>query len=199
MSFFNPKRLSCGVIILNPDREVLLCHVTGQSHWDLPKGGIDTGESPLQAALRETLEETSLRLRADALVDLGRFAYTAKKDLHLFATHLPRIEASGLHCDSHYRDRMSGRQLPEMDGYGWFAFARIAALCTPKMATVLRDRIDLGRVWCDLVAEQPGAEPFMMASGPRTGDGNATALSDDAGLLGRSSLLLPALGCGGLA
>jgi len=198
MSFFNPKRLSCGVIILNADRELLLCHVTGQNHWDLPKGGIDAGENPRQAALRETVEETGLRLRAQALVDLGRFRYTVKKDLHLFATHMPRIDVSRLRCESHYLDHFSGRRVPEMDGYGWFAFARIAALCTPKMAVVLRDRIDLGRVWCDLVAEQPRAEPFMMASVRRTGDGNA-ALSDDAGLLGRGSLLVPALGCGGLA
>jgi 8-oxo-dGTP pyrophosphatase MutT (NUDIX family) len=198
MSFFNPKRLSCGVIILNPDRELLLCHVTGQNHWDLPKGGIDTGESPLQAALRETFEETGLRLGADALVDLGRFGYTAKKDLHLFATQMSRIDVSRLRCESHYHDRLSGRHLPEMDGYGWFSFARVRAQCTPKMAVVLGERIDLGRVWLDLAAEQPDAEPFMMPMAPRTGDGHA-ALTDDAGLAGRSGLLVPALECGGRA
>ena len=72
MSFYNHKRLSCGVVILNPDRELLLCHVTGQNHWDLPKGGIDVGETPMQAALRETREESGLRLEAETLLDLGR-------------------------------------------------------------------------------------------------------------------------------
>ena len=81
MSFFNPQRLSCGVVILSPERELLLCHVTGQNHWDLPKGGIDAGETPLQAALRETFEETGLRLQAQALVELGRIKYTGKKNL----------------------------------------------------------------------------------------------------------------------
>ena len=151
MSFPNPKRLSCGVAILNPDRELLLCHVTGQNHWDLPKGGIDRGESPSDAALRETREESGLLLTADALVDLGRHVYTAKKNLHLFATCLPRIDLKGLRCESRYVDRWSGRTLPEMDGYGWFAFSRIASLCTPKMAAVL-EGLDLGAVLDRLLA-----------------------------------------------
>ena len=184
MSFFNPPRLSCGVIIVNAQRELLLCHVTGQNHWDLPKGGIDLGETPLQAALRETYEETGLRLHGEALVELGRFKYTGKKNLHLFATRLPRLDVSTLRCESRYFDHRTGRRMPEMDGYGWFDFARVPALCTPKMAAVLGERIDLDRVWLDAAPalpeppalaplpalsapvlhppQQPGAEPFMM-------------------------------------
>ena len=153
MSFYNIKRLSCGVVILNPDRELLLCHVTGQNHWDLPKGGIDAGETPLEAAQRETREEAGLQLHEDDLIDLGRFRYTSKKDLHLFATVLPRVDLAVLHCDSHYLDRHSGRQLPEMDGFGWFSFERAWKLCTPKMATVLSQGIALDAVvdrWIDL-------------------------------------------------
>lgn len=146
MSFFQLKRLSCGVVILNPERELLLCHVTGQNHWDLPKGGIDTHETPLEAAVRETREESGLRLAPDALLDLGRFRYTAKKDLHLFAALTPRIALSDLRCESHCTDRHSGRELPEMDGFGWFAFQRVAQLCTPKMALVLGERVGLDQV-----------------------------------------------------
>ena len=157
MSFFNPKRLSCGVVILNPDRELLLCHVTGQNHWDLPKGGIDVGETPLEAAIRETREESGLRLPADALLDLGRLSYTNKKNLHLFATLMPRFDLKALRCESHYLDRHSGRQLPEMDGFGWFAFERTATLCTPKMAQVLGSRIDLHGLLQQLAAPQAAA------------------------------------------
>ena len=143
MEFFAPKRLSCGVVIVNDDHELLLCHVTGQNHWDLPKGGINNGESPLQAALRETREETGLRLQASELIDLGRFTYTAKKDLHLFALRTERFDINMLRCESHFSERYSGKRLPEMDGFGWFGFARVAALCTPKMAQVLGDKLDL--------------------------------------------------------
>ena len=146
MEFFAPKRLSCGVVIVNDEQELLLCHVTGQNHWDLPKGGIDAHESPLQAALRETREETGLRLAAAELIDLGRFAYTNKKDLHLFATCTERFDIATLRCESHFSERYSGRQLPEMDGFGWFCFSRVAALCTPKMAQVLGDKLDLAQL-----------------------------------------------------
>ncbi len=143
MSFFNPKRLSCGVVILNRERELLLCHVTGQRHWDLPKGGIHVGETPIEAALRETNEETGLSLGAAALLDLGRRGYTAKKDLHLFACLSHRIDPRELHCESCFVERISGRSRPEMDGFGWFAFDRIESLCTPKLATLLTRSLDL--------------------------------------------------------
>ena len=146
MDLSTARRLSCGILILNPQHELLLCHVTGQQHWDLPKGGRHDGESPLQAALRETREETGLRLDAAALLELGRFDYRPKKDLHLFALLMPRFDVAQLHCESHFAQLGTGRRLPEMDGYGWFGFERIAELCTGKMSAVLHGRIDLPRL-----------------------------------------------------
>lgn len=144
-SFRNP-RLSCGIVLLADSQELLLCHVTGQRHWDLPKGGIHAGETPLQAALRETCEETSLCLDGDTALDLGRLAYTDKKDLHLFAVRSERLDTAKLRCDSCFVERGSGRSRPEMDGFGWFAFERVGELCTSKMAELLTRRLDLAAV-----------------------------------------------------
>ena len=152
MDLSTPRRLSCGILILTGKRELLLCHVTGQDHWDLPKGGAHGDESPLQAALRETREETGLELAADALLELGRVDYRPKKDLHLFATLMPRFDLARLHCDSHFAQAATGQRLPEMDGYGWFGFERIGELCTPKMTAVLTGRVNLERVQQDLGA-----------------------------------------------
>jgi putative (di)nucleoside polyphosphate hydrolase len=149
-----PRRLSCGIVIVNAQRELLLCHVTGQDHWDLPKGGMHDGESPRQAALRETHEETGLDLSAHALHELGRFDYRPKKDLHLFAALLPRLDVAQLSCASHFSQAGSGRRLPEMDGYGWFAFDDVRQRCTPKMGAVLLGRIDLRRVLDDLRSQE---------------------------------------------
>ena len=30
------KTLSCGIVIVNAQHELLLCHVTGAWHWDIP-------------------------------------------------------------------------------------------------------------------------------------------------------------------
>jgi 8-oxo-dGTP pyrophosphatase MutT (NUDIX family) len=137
------KRLSCGIVIVNQERELLLCHVTGGGHWDLPKGGIDASETPLDAALRETREETGLVLAAHELIELGRFAYSERKDLHLFATRMQRFDVARLWCESHFSEHWTGRRLPEMDAYGWFGFERAGALCSPKLARLLRESIDL--------------------------------------------------------
>jgi 8-oxo-dGTP pyrophosphatase MutT (NUDIX family) len=152
------RRLSCGIVVLTESRELLLCHVTGQRHWDLPKGGIHVGESPRQAALRETCEETGLRLAAESLLDLGRHPYTAKKDLHLFACLSDRLDTRELRCESCFVERGSGRARPEMDGFGWFAFDRVAALCTAKLAALLGEGLDLDAVVRSLAA--PAREPL---------------------------------------
>jgi 8-oxo-dGTP pyrophosphatase MutT (NUDIX family) len=160
MDLFAPRRLSCGILILNGQQELLLCHVTGQDHWDLPKGGAHEDESPLQAALRETREETGLELAAEALRDLGRLNYRPKKDLHLFATLMPRFDLTPLRCESQFSQYATGRRLPEMDGYDWVRFERVAELCTPKMTAVLHGRLNLQRVLDDL-ASTPFTTPLI--------------------------------------
>jgi len=152
MDLLVTRRLSCGILILNGQQELLLCHVTGQDHWDLPKGGAHEGESPLQAALRETREETGLDLAAEALRELGRFDYRPKKDLYLFATLMPRFDVAQLRCESQFSQYTTGQRLPEMDGYDWVRFERVAQLCTPKMTAVLHGRLELQRVLDELMA-----------------------------------------------
>ena len=140
------KRLSCGIVIVNAQRELLLCHVTGGGHWDLPKGGIDAGERPIDAALRETREETGLLFAPADLTELGRYVFSERKELHLFAVRMERFDVSRLSCDSHFSERWSGKLLPEMDAYGWFGFDRAGALCSSKLARLLREAIALDEV-----------------------------------------------------
>lgn len=59
------------VLTAAPERMILLVHATGSS-WQkpkmgIPKGGIEQGESILEAALRETLEETGIKLEESQL------------------------------------------------------------------------------------------------------------------------------------
>lgn len=131
------RGLSCGIVVVAPGPELLLCHVTGQRHWDLPKGGIHADESPLDAARRETAEECGLVFDAGVLVDLGRFVYTARKDLHLFAAASARAPVESLVCASTFVERGSGRRRPEMDGFGWFAPSQAGSHCTATMAALL--------------------------------------------------------------
>ncbi|HZR01639.1 MAG TPA: NUDIX domain-containing protein [Burkholderiales bacterium] len=57
----SPKRFSAGVVIVRPTPagwRYLLLRV--YRTWDFPKGGVEAGETALQAAIREVQEETSL-------------------------------------------------------------------------------------------------------------------------------------------
>lgn len=51
-----------GVVFGDDDRIVLLGYTTptGKKRWSLPKGALESGETPEQAAVREVREETGL-------------------------------------------------------------------------------------------------------------------------------------------
>ena len=137
---------SCGVLLLNPERELLLCHATGAAHWDIPKGLGEPGEAPRDTAVREAFEETGLRLQPDRLLDLGHMAYRPGKDLHLFAAWSERLDLGGCHCSSQFTDRR-GRWVPEVDAFEWTPFERISQRCAKNMAKVLTDKLSLEEVW----------------------------------------------------
>jgi 8-oxo-dGTP pyrophosphatase MutT (NUDIX family) len=136
------KALSCGILVLNPRSELLLCRATGTYVWDIPKGGGEPGESPLQTAIRETAEECGLRFDAHQLLELGRFAYRPSKDLHLYATRVDGVDAADCHCSSHFTD-IWGRRRPEMDAFEWTAFERVPRRCARRMAALLTQTLSL--------------------------------------------------------
>ena len=55
-------RPNAGIVLFRRDGKVLLCERIENypKRWQFPQGGIDEGETPLQAAVRELREETSV-------------------------------------------------------------------------------------------------------------------------------------------
>lgn len=70
-----PEVRSCGVLVTlgDPiDRFLLMRH---KDRWDLPKGHVDPGESDMEAALREMVEETGIPVDAIELDPFFRFEH----------------------------------------------------------------------------------------------------------------------------
>ena len=145
--------LSCGVLVMNRQRELLMGHASGTPRWDIPKGVGEAGESALQTAVREALEETGLALEGSDLLDLGRFSYLRAKDLHLHAALLERIDPRRCVCSTHYTDAR-GRERPEMDGHAWVPFDAVPARCGKSLAALLTGRLALDAVLRDLVERE---------------------------------------------
>ena len=60
MSSEEEYRPCVAAVIVGPLNKVLWCQRIDHDGWQFPQGGIDRGESPLEAVLRETKEEVGL-------------------------------------------------------------------------------------------------------------------------------------------
>lgn len=85
------QRVAAYAVILR-DEQILLCRlaprVSAGELWTLPGGGVDHGEHPRDAVIREIREETGL----DAVV--GDAA-------HVYSAHLPGVRRGGVRVDAH--------------------------------------------------------------------------------------------------
>lgn len=114
-----PRVLSCGILVRSPDGW-LLAHATRTPRWDIPKGRVDPGETPIQTALREALEETGVDLTefSDQLKDHGQHPYIPKKDLHLFTLDVDTaFDLSNCSCSTNVV--MAHGEYPETDKWEW--------------------------------------------------------------------------------
>jgi predicted NUDIX family NTP pyrophosphohydrolase len=114
--------------------EVLLAHPGGPfwarrdaGAWTIPKGEIEPGEAPIDAARREFEEEVGVRVAPDALRALPPVRQAGGKVVHAWAVEAdvdPTALAS--HVVTIEWPPRSGRQqtFPEIDRIEWFAIDR---------------------------------------------------------------------------
>lgn len=138
------KELSAGIIFLNEDQtKIFMGRATKvfPEKWDIPKGHVEKGESPLEAAVRECLEETGHGIEDDDMInldDLGVFKYSSNKDLYLFrykGLDLPVV--SQCTCTAYHTSEF-GHSYPEFDKFEWVPLNEISSRTGQSLGKVLQ-------------------------------------------------------------
>jgi 8-oxo-dGTP pyrophosphatase MutT (NUDIX family) len=126
------RRLSAGVVVVNvagPAVQYLL--LRAYRNWDFPKGLVEPGEQPLDAALREVREETTLENLAfdwgTGFIDTGPYNkgkisryYIARSDVT--RVHLPINPELGF---------------PEHQEARWVGFDTALSMVSPRLLPVM--------------------------------------------------------------
>lgn len=94
--------------------------------WDLPGGHVDEGESGLQAARRETLEETGLNLDGEMILLVG--TSVIEQPPH---PDYPSVAAHEFHGVK-LSELRALRPSLECDSARWFTFEEVRVLCSGR-------------------------------------------------------------------
>lgn len=138
------SKFSAGAVVLRPAGEgwrYLLLRVFRT--WDFPKGGVEAGEVPLQAAIREVEEETALTVLDFRWGELYRETapYSGGKVARYYVAASPEGEVS-LPINPEL-----GR--PEHHEFRWVQHAEAKRLLPPRLQPVLE--------WVHELAEVPAS------------------------------------------
>jgi 8-oxo-dGTP pyrophosphatase MutT (NUDIX family) len=95
--YVTPK-LDVRMAVFRDDR-VLLIRERHDGRWSLPGGYVDVGDSPAEAAVRETWEEATLRVRTSRLVGIFDRRFRPEAPPHLF--HIHKVVFTGEPLDPH--------------------------------------------------------------------------------------------------
>jgi 8-oxo-dGTP pyrophosphatase MutT (NUDIX family) len=128
--YMTNKHLRVRILLLNEQGEVLLVRSwLGHQRWSLPGGGIHRRETPLDAAVRELLEETGLRLSPAKVKELGTFPNPYKTAPFTVACFVAKIKKQEPSLARH-------RRLEVLDT-AWYSVDRLPADCSPTVKKAL--------------------------------------------------------------
>ena len=130
---------SCDAAVIDLAGRILLIRRTDNASWAMPGGGIDVGETPAQAAVREVLEETGIRCEPVAFVGIHDSRLCGSVDpfhlYHLLFLCRPLSDGDKREPPTHAHEAL------EM---GWFTEQAIPAHLHPGHAPRLKEAF---RMW----------------------------------------------------
>jgi ADP-ribose pyrophosphatase YjhB (NUDIX family) len=136
--------LGAFAIIFDTQNRVLLCHRRDMDAWNLPGGGVERGELPTEAVLREVKEETGLEADIERL--LGVYGKVNKPNELVFS----------------FLCRVTGGKLTltdESDDTRYFAIEDIPSNTSPRQVERIHEALS-----------QPPQPVFRRLTAPSTRD-----------------------------
>ncbi len=119
-------RVAAYAVIIDEDR-ILLAHWNSPTRpaWTMPGGGLDPGEDPMDAAVREVLEETGFHVELDGILGTDSQVIAEKDRFHGSGP----IQALRIVYRAHV---VGGELRNEEDGStdeaAWFSLSEVASL-----------------------------------------------------------------------
>lgn len=148
-------KLSAGILLFRRSAgglEVFLAHPGGpyfakkdEGAWGIPKGLIDPGEDPLDAALREFAEEIGIMLDPAGAIPLGSITQKGGKVVQAWAIEGnadPALVVSNT-CEIEWPPRSGRRmEIPEVDRAEWFSILDARRKIKPAQEPLLDRLVD---------------------------------------------------------
>jgi len=125
--------LSCGVVLARQtDAGFLTLMLRAYHHWDFPKGLLESGEDPLETALREVGEETGIKQLnfdwGERFTETGPYSRGKTARYYLASTECAEV-VMGLSPET---------GVPEHNEWRWVTFDEAFDLGSPRVRTVVQ-------------------------------------------------------------
>ena len=127
-------RAGAGAVILDARRQVLACErVNIPGAWQMPQGGLEEGEAPLEGAWREVREETGLRRRDLELLAAapGPLAYELPPEYRTRKTGLGQVQYWFLFRLKNEKAEIDLGVEGEFRAWKWIPFAELIESAAP--------------------------------------------------------------------
>lgn len=147
-------RMAAGALFFDTADRVLMVEPTYKDYWDIPGGYVETGESPLQAAVREVHEELGITPPIGRLLAVDWAPNEAEGDKVLYLFDGGQLDAEQLTSIT--------LQADELKGFDFLTPEQITERSIPRLARRIRAaaeaRSDTGPVYLEH-GQTPGERP----------------------------------------